>query len=501
LLDREVVNHGSVTDERGRLVIGGRWRHVPITGLLLVFGALYASGLSRPAMFMWDEAEYASIGRSVVRGEGFAISGAPNRLRPPVLPLAVGAAIRGLGTEADVVARAVVVVFSLLALLALYACLAVQSGAATGLVAAALLGMAPEFWTSTTLVLAEIPFLAFFTPAVLALYLGLYRDARWFYPAWVAFALALLARYTAVLFGPIALAFVVVAYLSGDPSVRARLRSPHFWLTPLVAALALAPWLIRQHVVFGDALVGVRQASRQLPVYAPYLSMPWHFYLTHVPWMLSPLSAAAVIVGAAWAGWRRDRFGLHCLGVAAGILVWFSVYRYKETRLVIAALPFMTVLAALALARLASPLGRRLWATIVGVALTALLIANFVVVRDMQARRVVLGEPSFLEAMRFLRETTAPDTVVIGANYPQIAWYADRRAVDLPEDTALPAALAGAGWVVVTNFERGQRPYARALPERITPRAPGDRLVFRDERFVTILIRAPALADALRGTP
>jgi hypothetical protein len=232
--------------------------------------------------------------------------------------------------------------------------------------------------------------------------------------------------------------------------------------------------------------------------------MPWHFYLAELPGMLSPLTSAGVVAGIAGAVWRRDRFGLHCLGVAAGIVVWFSAYRFKEPRLITAALPFMVMLAALPVTRLVPAGGRGRRALLLGAALVVVLVANFVTVSAALARRRVLGEPSFVEAMRFLRREASREALVLGANYPQIHWYADRRAVELPPEPALAAVLGQAEWVVVTNFERGQPAYALALPTRAAAGArPDDVLVFRDPWFATALIRASALAPGggRAGTP
>jgi hypothetical protein len=59
---------------------------LPAAALLIVFVAAYAYTNAAPRMLMWDEAEYASLGRSIARGEGYAISGQPHSLRPPMLP-------------------------------------------------------------------------------------------------------------------------------------------------------------------------------------------------------------------------------------------------------------------------------------------------------------------------------------------------------------------------------------------------------------------------------
>src|SRR5258707_8106016 len=93
----------------------------PIVALLAFFGILYSLTLNSYGMFLWDESEYASIGRSVLRGQGYAISGQLNALRPPILPLAGAAGMWLFGEQFDdVVLRVVSCGFALLALLCAY---------------------------------------------------------------------------------------------------------------------------------------------------------------------------------------------------------------------------------------------------------------------------------------------------------------------------------------------------------------------------------------------
>src|SRR5262249_56230582 len=132
--------------------------------------------------------------------DGFAISGKPNRLRPPVLPLSGAASMRLAGSTADEVVKRPMLAFSLLALLVVYAGAATVYGWETGLAAASLLGASPAFWIATPLFLTEIPFVACLCGAIVAFHLGLYRDSRFFVLAWACWALAFLTRYTSTLF-------------------------------------------------------------------------------------------------------------------------------------------------------------------------------------------------------------------------------------------------------------------------------------------------------------
>jgi 4-amino-4-deoxy-L-arabinose transferase-like glycosyltransferase len=213
-------------DVEGRDMKSGtkHWRalikeHGAILLLLLFFGALYSTTLTAYGMFVWDEAEYASLGRSVLRGEGFAINGKPNSFRLPLLPLSAAASMLLLNSTSDVIVRLPSLFFSLLALFVVYWCVKTQFDRTTGVVAAALLGLFPYFWRSTPFLLTEIPFLAFFTGAVLFFSFGLYRARHFFYWSWLCFGLALSTRYNAVLLAPIIIAFLVLALVLRDTEV------------------------------------------------------------------------------------------------------------------------------------------------------------------------------------------------------------------------------------------------------------------------------------------
>jgi 4-amino-4-deoxy-L-arabinose transferase-like glycosyltransferase len=289
--------------------------------LLALFGILYSFSVNSYGMFLWDEAEYASIGRSVLRGQAFAVSGVPNSLRPPILPLAGAASMLLFGEQSDdSILRGTACGFALLALLCVYGFAAAAFDRTTGLVAAALLGIAPFFWIFVPLFMCEIPFLAFFAAAVWFFYFGAYIHQRFFVWSWICWALAFLTRYTASLFLPVIILFIAIAWWQGGPDTRRRLWSPTFFLSPLAGFLLLVPWLTREYLTFGSPLAGIRKASHQLQDYMPGVSMPWNVYLRHMPAMLSLEIAALFVAGVIWAFWKRDRFSLHNVLVAAVIL-------------------------------------------------------------------------------------------------------------------------------------------------------------------------------------
>ncbi len=410
-----------------------------------------------------------------------------------MLPLSGALSILLGGKADDLAVKRASIGFALLALLVVYASAASIYDATTGALAATLLGLSPWFWVTTNNFLSELPLLAFFCVAVVALYHGCYTSSRAFYLAWIGFGLAFLTRYTALLFGPVALTVMIVAWMSGDLPTRRRLRSVDMWVSPLVAVVLLAPWFIYVQRVSGNVASGILRASSQLTVYLPDVSMPWHFYATTLVRMISIPAALLIGIGALVMVVRRDRFATHCLAIALGIVIWFSCYRYKEARLISAALPLLAIVAASALATL-SRLSRWHSTAAFGIAALTFVLSEPVSTFNIRTR-VTLGYPSFMDAMDYLKENSSPGSLVVGPNPPQIWWYGERHTLDFPERERLIDALDRAEWVVITNFERGQKRYVRDLATRLdrSQLGPSDMRWFRDDQFTTLLVRARAL--------
>src|SRR5262245_47305993 len=118
-------------------------RHGGILLLLIFFGVLYATTLNAYGMFIWDEAEYASLGRSLMRGQGFSISGVPNSFRPPLLPFVAAVDMFLLNSTNDTIVRLPALFFSLMTLFAVYWLTKTHFDRTTGIVAAFLLGVFP----------------------------------------------------------------------------------------------------------------------------------------------------------------------------------------------------------------------------------------------------------------------------------------------------------------------------------------------------------------------
>lgn len=468
---------------------------LPLACILTAFGALDYANLGAYDLLVWDEAEYASIGRSLARGDGYAISGQPQWIRPPVTPAVIAAAILAFGEGSDAAAKALMPLLAIALLVLVYRAVTRLYGRSAGFSASAALAIAPEFATRAVMLLSEIPFLLLYTATLLAFFRAFRQDLRWFHAAWILLALSFLTRYTAVLFGPTLLLLLGYEALSGRANLQRILRTRTFWLAPCWALLITAPWLYWQWLLRGDPLACLKYASNQIPSY-DLATMPWHFYLTSLPGAMTCPIAVAGGAGLAYAIWRNERLGVYAAISATVIVGWHSQYAFKEFRLVTAVLPLFAIGAGIAanawLRRFAGRLAplRRAFPAIV---LAAALAMSAPRVLDTFQTRIALGEPSFLEAMAYVRRETAPDALLLSESYAQIHWYADRPVEGLSNDPAkLSQQLARADWLVVTNFERGQPEHVTRLGARVTmnDQLKGDVRVFRDARFVTALAKA-----------
>ena len=460
--------------------------------LLAVFGGVCLWNLGAYEMLIWDEAEYACLGRSLAHGEGYRISGETHAIRPPLLPAAIAASMLVFGRESDRIAKLPSVLFAMLTLAVVYGAVWLESGAGPAFLASWSLALAPEFLSPAVMLLSETPFLTFYTAALVAFYLGFHRHKWWLHLGWAAFALALSTRYTALLFGPTLLLLFGYEWFRDRANVLRLLETRTFWLAPLWAAGILGPWLYRQWLVTSDPLFGVRYASNQIPDYALAV-MPWHFYLTSLPAAMTWPVALAGVAGLAAAVWKGRALGIYAAIAALVILGWHTQYDYKEVRLVAAVFPLLAI---------GVGLGTQIWMErfeslgrfrVFAIATAMLAIAttlSFLEVGRSFRYRVALGEPSFLEAMAYVRNNSAPDAVLIAPNVAQVHWYSGRMTRETPETPEeLLEALPEAHWVVITNFERGQADYAFALAEhlKMADQLTGDVHVFRDSQFATLL--------------
>ncbi|MDA0683861.1 MAG: glycosyltransferase family 39 protein [Bacteroidetes bacterium] len=345
--------------------------------------------------------------------------------------------------------------------------------------------------------------LALFLGAVYYLHHGIHTDTKYFRYSWACWGLAILTRYTAVLFGPIALLLCGFALLGKKNRHEHwdRMMSKSFFLSPLIGFAILLPWLVRQHVSFGNALVGFRQASRQLQTYMVNVSMPWSYYFSNLPEMVTWVGIILLITGVLWVVLKKHPLGLSACLVIVFLFSWFSAYRYKEPRLLTSVLPFIATVGAIGLIGL--------WKTVLPKVPAKLLILAFLITFGSHTYRegrpwfdqyITLGYPVLNQASEHIRLNTDPDAVVMGSIGPQLAWYTNRRSIGIPGDqTKLHESLEKADIVMVVDFERGQPSHAGEMLRyfRTTDISAGRVFEFKNSQFKAYIFDAALLLDRM----
>jgi len=475
---------------------------------LVLVGLVGFWNLGAHGMLIWDEAEYASLGRSLANGEGYQISGVVNAIRPPLLPLSVAAAFAATGLQTDWTAKIPIVLFGLAAIVAVYWIVRRQWGPWPAFAAAWSLAAFPEFATRLVLLLSEVPFMALYAAALFSFYVAFQRGGQWFFWGWAFFALALSTRYTALLFGPTLILVFLYECVLDRKRVLERLRSRAIWAAPSIALLILAPWYWRQWLVSGDALVGVKYAATQIPTYN-VAAMPWWFYFASAFPAMTAAGALLAVGGLTHGALiARKRLAVYALIAATVIVGWHTRYDYKEVRLVTAALPMLAVGVGWAVKAWTDRWSTHRFVKAIPTLLLLLMTAQSILATGAQYRFArALGEPSFVDAMTFIRGATDQDATLIAPNQPQAHWYSQRRCLPAPATPKeFRRRLDEADWVVITNFERGQPPYLSEAAKGLRPADTfqGSARIFKDDRYKTVLLRSEwvrAQIDAAEPKP
>jgi 4-amino-4-deoxy-L-arabinose transferase-like glycosyltransferase len=513
-----------------------RRRDVPGTresgGLLLLLvlallAIVWAADVGRPRMLGWDESEYAGIGRGLLHGEGYRTYGNPEPMRLPMVPMLVAATLTVAPHGGDHALRWTGLLCMVVALLVTYRGVAYASDRTTAFAATLFFGALPMTRVLATVVLSEAPFLACFTAAVWWLHEALGGRSRAYLASAAAFGLALLARYDAALLAPIALLLALIRGTTIGPRELARrtIGSRDFWLAPLVTLAVLAPWLVREIVLFHDPLLGLHQSS-EIVILGHWGAAPWWWYLKRLPLTAGWPALIAAVLGLGMAVRDRGGAAMTALVVCVVVMAGHSGYLHKEDRYICSMMPFVATLAAFGVTGVLGPwLGARAgaaagersklrwlgpwftrWLTArVAATVTATLVVatGAAILADDTTRRITLdpyGYPALVEAMETVRAESPPDRIVIGASGPQIHWYADRPTRQFPEDVGdLSDMLPRASWVVFVNFERMQPQWATDLTRLFTEAdvARGDVRVYHSGPFQTVIVRAPLLASRI----
>ena len=227
--------------------------------VLRISTVVYLNQSYNTFIFAPDSRMYDGLARSLAAGQGYAIGGDHREYTriAPAFPVYLAILYRLFGRSVWVVGVANAVLGSLTCLI-VYGIgrrlLARWAAALAGFLTAAYW----EFLLWTPFVLKETLALLLFTTAFLLILASIDRPSRW-----VAFAggcvlgVASLARYASLGFLP----FLIGAFVLTRERLRLR-----FLILPLVAGvgIAMAPWLVRNYVIFGEVLLSNHGPARAL---------------------------------------------------------------------------------------------------------------------------------------------------------------------------------------------------------------------------------------------
>jgi len=469
--------------------------------ILIIFTLLYSLSLDSYGMFMWDEAEYATIGRSIYRGEGYTISGEEQFLRPPILPLMISLTIAITHSTNDTIVKIPILISAVTCILAVYFSVKYLVDKKTAILSAILLGIIPDFWTRTAYLLTEIPYMLFFFLAVIFFYLGINKNVKMFYLSWISFSLAILTRYTALLFFPLIIIILIIYFFKNKGKIVLIVKNIHFYLSILTSFIIYLPWLIREWLIFGDPLIGFKAASGQLPSWSIYGS-PFYQYLIIIPNMIStPLFILLLIGIFITFKSKNEVYNIITISILV-IIIWMSHYAFKEPRQISSILPFTACLSSIGLSKFIIPLVKGITkndkTTLILVILGLIIIGwqNFIYVNNYMHSSVALGYPSFKDAMTSIKNNTPPNTILMGPNVAQMYWYSERKSIFIPlNKSSLLNELNKTDLLIITNFERAQPEYIINLINDHLQELENTTSVkiYKDNQFITAIINSKQL--------
>ena len=312
---------------------------VALTAIIVVAAALRLWAIGSVG-FNNDEAVYAGQGASLAADQTYSGLFAIFRAHPLLLQFLYSISFRFLGVN-DIAPRVISVAFGLGGVGLVYATGSMLYGRRVGLIAATILALMPYHVIVTRQALLDGPETTLF---LLSMYL-LSRfarggDSRWFYAAAFATGLTVLAKETAVLIVPVAIAFMLLA-----PEIRIGLRRLAVGFVLFVMAFAPYPLAI---------MIGKGTGAAQSFLLWQVLRQPnhtWTFYGDVLPGAVGPIVFLIALAGLAYAV-RRGRWEDRLLICWVAVPVaFFELWPVKGYQYLLPIAPAIAILVGLAFDR------------------------------------------------------------------------------------------------------------------------------------------------------
>ncbi len=312
---------------------------IALTAIILAAAALRLWAIGSVG-FNNDEAVYAGQGASLAADQTYSGLFAIFRAHPLLMQFLYSISFRFMGVN-DVAPRVISVAFGLGGVALAYATGSMLYGRRVGLIAAAILALMPYHVIVTRQALLDGPETTLF---LLSMYL-LARfarggDSRWLYGAAFATGLTVLAKETAVLIVPVAIAFMLLA-----PEIRIGFRRLIVAFVLFVMAFAPYPLAI---------MIGKGTGAAQSFLLWQVLRQPnhtWTFYADVVPGAVGPLVLLIALAGLAYAvrrGRWEDRLVISWIAVP---VAFFELWPVKGFQYLLPIAPAIAILVGLAFDR------------------------------------------------------------------------------------------------------------------------------------------------------
>src|SRR5450759_1468911 len=312
---------------------------VALTAIILAAAVLRLWAIGSVG-FNNDEAVYAGQGASLAADQTYSGLFAIFRAHPLLMQFLYSISFRFMGVN-DVAPRVISVAFGLGGVALAYATGSMLYGRRVGLIAAAILALMPYHVIVTRQAVLDGPETTLF---LLSMYL-LSRfarggDSRWFYAAAFATGLTVLAKETAVLIVPVAIAFMLLA-----PEIRIGFRRLALAFGLFVMAFAPYPMAI---------MIGTGTGAATAFFLGQVLRQPnhtWTFYADVVPGAVGPIVLLIALAGLAYAvrrGRWEDRLLISWIAVP---VAFFELWPVKGFQYLLPIAPAIAILVGLAFDR------------------------------------------------------------------------------------------------------------------------------------------------------